>query len=73
MPGLGYPHGSSPPSLLLTSSPLDPATSPPPVPPGPTLLFDAIERYYRLMTSDDPAERETLATLERWLDRKSVV
>ena len=36
--------------------------------PGTTLLFDAIERYYRLLTSEDPAERDALATLQRWFD-----
>jgi hypothetical protein len=43
---------------------------PPPVPPGPTFLFDAIERYYQLMLSDDPAERETFAALERWFQSR---
>jgi len=40
------------------------------VAPGPTFLFDAIERYYQLMTSDDPAERETFAELERWFQSR---
>jgi hypothetical protein len=40
------------------------------VSPGPPLLFDAIERYYQLMSSDDPAERETFAALERWFQSR---
>jgi hypothetical protein len=43
------------------------------VPPGPTLLFDAIERYYRLMATDDPAGRETFAALEGWFESRDHV
>ena len=35
---------------------------------GNTLLFDAIERYYRLLTSDDAGERDALTTLQGWFD-----
>ena len=35
---------------------------------GTILLFDAIERYYRLLASEDPAERDALAALQAWFD-----
>ena len=43
------------------------------MPPGPTLLFDAIERYYRLMAAHDPTQRETFAALERWFESRDHV
>jgi len=33
-----------------------------------TLLFDAIERYYLLMCSDDPCGRRAFLELERWFE-----
>lgn len=36
--------------------------------PGTTLLFDTIERYYRLLTSENPSERDALAALQGWFD-----
>jgi len=33
-----------------------------------TLLFDEIERYYRLLTSEDPVERQTFTALQAWFD-----
>ena len=36
--------------------------------PGTIFLFDAIEQYYQLLTSPDPAEQAALADLERWFE-----
>jgi hypothetical protein len=38
--------------------------------PGTTLLFDAIERYYALMVSEDPAGRRTFAELHQWFESR---
>jgi hypothetical protein len=38
--------------------------------PGTTLLFDAIERYYTLMVSEDPAAQRAFAELHRWFESR---
>jgi len=40
--------------------------------PGTTLLFDAIERYYALMASDDPAGQRAFVELHRWFESRDV-
>ena len=38
--------------------------------PGTTLLFDAIERYYALMVSEDADERRAFTELHRWFESR---
>jgi hypothetical protein len=40
--------------------------------PGSTLLFDAIERYYALLTVHDPDSRQALEELEHWFESRDV-
>jgi hypothetical protein len=40
--------------------------------PGTTLLFDAIERYYTLMVSEDLAWQRAFAELHRWFESRDV-
>ena len=37
------------------------------------LLFDAIDRYYRLLTADDPDARRDLEELERWFESRDEI
>jgi hypothetical protein len=41
--------------------------------PGNTLLFDAIERYYTLLMSEDAEERRAFVELQQWFESRDAV